>query len=157
MLFGFFKRCWLLLMQATSRKTRHAHVIIFCATRKDNNTDQDLVRTATLNDSSDTEAAGTHSPLATSSQEQPADGIELSAQQASLSPLAKVVAAAVLISPFFFWGTSMVGMKVRFGLGRHMWTICGALTGSFLFHLPLNALPAACARTPIKPINLCKI
>lgn len=44
--------------------------------------------------------------------EQPADAIELSAQQAGLSPFAKIASAAVLISPFFFWGTSMVGMKM---------------------------------------------
>jgi hypothetical protein len=28
-------------------------------------------------------------------------------------PLAQLLSTALLVSPFFFWGTSMVAMKVR--------------------------------------------
>lgn len=136
-------------MQAASRSSRQARLVISRATREDNTTDKNLSRRATLDDSSDTEAAGTHttSDPATSSHdhEQPADAIELSDQQAALPPLAKVAAAAVLISPFFFWGTSMVGMKVRYGLdSRCAPTAYGVLPCSSLCHLssqsPVNRM-----------------
>lgn len=41
----------------------------------------------------------------------PPEGIELAEQRPVLSLAAQALSAALLVSPFFFWGTSMVGMK----------------------------------------------
>ena len=51
-----------------------------------------------------------------------------------LSGLQKALAAALLVSPFFFWGTSMVGMKVSV---------------SIIF----NTAPETCSRSPAAPYS----
>ena len=56
--------------------------------------------------------SGDVNPITGTANELPAEGLELADQQQVLSAAAQVAATALLVSPFFFWGTSMVGMKV---------------------------------------------
>lgn len=51
-------------------------------------------------------------PITGSGEQFPAEGLELAEKQPTLSVAAQIAATALLVSPFFFWGTSMVGMKV---------------------------------------------
>ena len=51
-------------------------------------------------------------PITGSTEQPAADGIELAEQQPLLSAGAQLLSSLLLVSPFFFWGTSMVGMKV---------------------------------------------
>ncbi len=57
------------------------------------------------------EAPKEENPITGSTERPASDGIELVEQQPVLSTAAQVLSAALLVSPFFFWGTSMVGMK----------------------------------------------
>jgi len=51
-------------------------------------------------------------PITGSGEQFPAEGLELAEKQPTLSVAAQIAATALLVSPFFFWGTSMVGMKM---------------------------------------------